>query len=122
MVDCKNPLRSLESNPIGRTCAHYLAIADDKLLTLTSLVKIRKPQQKKNTTFTQLSCRPLSAARATKKPSDTYDAAKQAVRPHDAAKQAVRPHDAAKQAVRPHDAAKQAVRPHNAAKQAVRSP
>ncbi|PRD30309.1 UNVERIFIED_CONTAM: hypothetical protein NCL1_26796 [Trichonephila clavipes] len=34
------------SSPIGYTCAHYSAIADDQLLTLTTLVKMWTLQQK----------------------------------------------------------------------------
>ncbi|GFV51902.1 uncharacterized protein TNCV_1322551 [Trichonephila clavipes] len=41
-----NLLRCFGSSPIGRTCAHYLAVADDKLVTLISSVKMRTPQQK----------------------------------------------------------------------------
>ncbi|GFW28374.1 uncharacterized protein TNCV_4640391 [Trichonephila clavipes] len=38
--------RFFGTSPIGRTCAHYWAIADDKLVTLTSLLKMGTPQQK----------------------------------------------------------------------------
>ncbi|GFT31829.1 uncharacterized protein TNCV_2035601 [Trichonephila clavipes] len=38
--------RFFGSSPISRTCAHYSAIADDKLVTLTSLVKTWTPLQK----------------------------------------------------------------------------
>ncbi|GFV69758.1 uncharacterized protein TNCV_1349111 [Trichonephila clavipes] len=44
-VDWKH-LREFRSNPIGRTCLHYSAVTDDKLATLTSLVKIWTPQQR----------------------------------------------------------------------------
>ncbi|GFY17549.1 uncharacterized protein TNCV_3519041 [Trichonephila clavipes] len=42
----ENPPRFFGSSTIGRTCVHYLAIADSKLVTLTSLVKMWMPQQK----------------------------------------------------------------------------
>ncbi|GFU87864.1 uncharacterized protein TNCV_964201 [Trichonephila clavipes] len=42
----ENPPRHFGSNPIGHTCAHYSAIADDKLVTLTSFVNMRKLQKK----------------------------------------------------------------------------
>ncbi|GFT90194.1 uncharacterized protein TNCV_3776091 [Trichonephila clavipes] len=43
----ETPLRFFGSIPIGRTRAHYSAIADDKLVTLPSLVKMWTPQQKR---------------------------------------------------------------------------
>ncbi|GFT53150.1 aa_trans domain-containing protein [Trichonephila clavipes] len=42
----ENSPRFFGSSPIDRTCTHYSAIADDKLFTLTSLVKTWTPQQK----------------------------------------------------------------------------
>ncbi|GFW74708.1 transposable element Tcb2 transposase [Trichonephila clavipes] len=42
----ENPLRLFASCPIGRRFMHYLAIEADKLVTLTSLVKMRTSQQK----------------------------------------------------------------------------
>ncbi|GFV10152.1 uncharacterized protein TNCV_3661041 [Trichonephila clavipes] len=38
--------RSFGFSPIDRTCVHYSAIADDRLVKLTLLVKISMPQQK----------------------------------------------------------------------------
>ncbi|GFT31830.1 hypothetical protein TNCV_2035611 [Trichonephila clavipes] len=45
-MELETPLRFFRSSLIGRMCAHYSAIADHKLVTLTSLVKMRTPQQK----------------------------------------------------------------------------
>ncbi|GFT34601.1 uncharacterized protein TNCV_4125491 [Trichonephila clavipes] len=45
-VDWKTLQVSFGSSPIGRTCMHYSVIADDTLVTLTSLVKMWMPQQK----------------------------------------------------------------------------
>ncbi|GFV25115.1 uncharacterized protein TNCV_591811 [Trichonephila clavipes] len=42
----ENPLRYFGSSLIGRTYAHYSAIADYKLVTQTSLAKMWMPQQK----------------------------------------------------------------------------
>ncbi|GFU63941.1 uncharacterized protein TNCV_1939661 [Trichonephila clavipes] len=39
-------LLRVKSSSIGHMCANFSAIADDKLVTLTSLVKMWKPQQK----------------------------------------------------------------------------
>ncbi|GFY29130.1 uncharacterized protein KIAA0825 [Trichonephila clavipes] len=41
-----DPSKYFGSSPIGRTCAHYSAIADDELVTQTSFVKMWMPQQK----------------------------------------------------------------------------
>ncbi|GFW28696.1 uncharacterized protein TNCV_3714111 [Trichonephila clavipes] len=42
----ENPPRIFGCSPIGHTGTHYSAIADDKLVTLTSLVKMWTQQQK----------------------------------------------------------------------------
>ncbi|GFX86716.1 uncharacterized protein TNCV_1409131 [Trichonephila clavipes] len=44
--ELKTPPRFFGSSPIDRTCTHYSAIVGDKLVTLTSLVKMWLPQQK----------------------------------------------------------------------------
>ncbi|GFX75118.1 hypothetical protein TNCV_3170451 [Trichonephila clavipes] len=44
-VDWKSLRECLGLVPIGRKCMHYSAIADNKLVTLTSLVKMGTPQQ-----------------------------------------------------------------------------
>ncbi|GFW58812.1 hypothetical protein TNCV_4046511 [Trichonephila clavipes] len=41
----ENRLRFFESSPIDRKCTHYSAIADDKLVTIISSVKMREPLQ-----------------------------------------------------------------------------
>ncbi|GFY35534.1 uncharacterized protein TNCV_196371 [Trichonephila clavipes] len=45
-VDWKTLPRCFGSTPTDRTCAQYSAVVDDKLATLTSLVKMWMPQQK----------------------------------------------------------------------------
>ncbi|GFX07546.1 uncharacterized protein TNCV_5092571 [Trichonephila clavipes] len=49
VINCSSmdwkPLRDFLGS-IGRTCTYYLAISDDKLVTLTSLVKTWTQQQK----------------------------------------------------------------------------
>ncbi|GFV77425.1 uncharacterized protein TNCV_1069541 [Trichonephila clavipes] len=45
-VELETPPRFFGFNPIGRMCAHHSSIADDKLVTLTSLVNMRTPHQK----------------------------------------------------------------------------
>ncbi|GFX18945.1 uncharacterized protein TNCV_322501 [Trichonephila clavipes] len=42
----ETPPRFFGSNPIARICTHYSAIADDKIVALTSLVTMWTPQQR----------------------------------------------------------------------------
>ncbi|GFW19125.1 hypothetical protein TNCV_254521 [Trichonephila clavipes] len=42
----ETPYRFFGSNPTDHTCSHLSAIAEDKFVTLTSLVKMWTPQQK----------------------------------------------------------------------------
>ncbi|GFV36894.1 uncharacterized protein TNCV_4766921 [Trichonephila clavipes] len=45
ILGLETPLRFFGSSPNGCTRVHYSAIADDKHVTLTALVKMWKPQQ-----------------------------------------------------------------------------